>query len=97
MMENIHSETYSLLIDTYVKDQEEQNKYFNAIETIPCVKEKATNVATRIATKRECRWWLRTCLIAKNVIGTVIIPHIAAVTFSANTDDPIILKIAAAE
>jgi len=41
MMENIHSETYSLLIDTYVKDSEEQNKLFNAIETVPCVKKKA--------------------------------------------------------
>ena len=41
MMENIHSETYSLLIDTYVKDKNEQAKYFNAIENIPCVKEKA--------------------------------------------------------
>tara|TARA_Y100001938_G_scaffold37922_1_gene52305 strand:- start:3993 stop:4961 length:969 start_codon:yes stop_codon:yes gene_type:complete len=42
MMENIHSETYSLLIDTYVKDKVEQDKYFKAIETIPCVQEKAT-------------------------------------------------------
>lgn len=41
MMENIHSETYSLLIDTYVKDTQEQGKLFNAIETIPCVKKKA--------------------------------------------------------
>jgi ribonucleoside-diphosphate reductase beta chain len=41
MMENIHSETYSLLINTYVKDREEQNKLFNAIETIPAVKNKA--------------------------------------------------------
>ena len=41
-MENIHSETYSLLIDTYVKDKAEQDKYFKAIETIPCVQEKAT-------------------------------------------------------
>lgn len=41
-MENIHSETYSLLIDTYVKNPAEQEKYFKAIETIPCVKEKAT-------------------------------------------------------
>jgi ribonucleoside-diphosphate reductase beta chain len=40
-MEQIHSETYSLLIDTYIKDKEEQNKLFNAIETIPCVKKKA--------------------------------------------------------
>ena len=41
MMENIHSETYSLLIDTYVKDSAEQQKYFKAIEEIPCVKKKA--------------------------------------------------------
>ena len=41
MMENIHSETYSLLIDTYVKDTEEQAKYFTAIETIPAVRKKA--------------------------------------------------------
>jgi len=41
MMENIHSETYSLLIDTYVKDKLEQEKYFKAIETIPCVQKKA--------------------------------------------------------
>lgn len=41
MMENIHSETYSLLIDTYVKDQKERDKLFNAIETVPCVAKKA--------------------------------------------------------
>ena len=41
MMENIHSETYSLLIDTYIKDKEEQNRLFNAIDTVPAVKKKA--------------------------------------------------------
>ena len=41
MMENIHSETYSLLIDTYIKDKAEKDKLFNAIETLECVKEKA--------------------------------------------------------
>jgi ribonucleoside-diphosphate reductase beta chain len=41
MMENIHSETYSLLIDTYIKDKEEKNHLFNAIETLDCVKKKA--------------------------------------------------------
>lgn len=41
MMENIHSETYSLLIDTYIKDPKESEFLFNAIETIPCIKEKA--------------------------------------------------------
>jgi ribonucleoside-diphosphate reductase beta chain len=40
-MENIHSETYSLLIDTYIKETEEKNKLFNAIETLDCVTKKA--------------------------------------------------------
>ena len=40
-MENIHSETYSLLIDTYVKDVQEKHKLFNAIDTIPSVTKKA--------------------------------------------------------
>jgi ribonucleoside-diphosphate reductase beta chain len=41
MMENIHSETYSLLIDTYIKDPVEKDRLFHAIETVPCVKKKA--------------------------------------------------------
>jgi ribonucleoside-diphosphate reductase beta chain len=41
MMENIHSETYSLLIDTYIKDTKESGKLFNAIETFPAIKKKA--------------------------------------------------------
>jgi ribonucleoside-diphosphate reductase beta chain len=41
-MENIHSEVYSLLIDTYIKDEQEKTKLFNAIDTIPCVQKKAT-------------------------------------------------------
>ena len=40
-VENIHSETYSLLIDTYVKDIQKKGKLFNAIDTIPSVKKKA--------------------------------------------------------
>lgn len=40
-IENIHSEVYSLLIDTYVKDAKEKGKLFNAIETLDCVKKKA--------------------------------------------------------
>ncbi len=40
-IENIHAETYSLLIDTYIKDEKEKKKMFNAIDTIPCVKKKA--------------------------------------------------------
>ena len=41
MMENIHSETYSLLIDTYIKDDDEKGQLFNAIDTMDCVKKKA--------------------------------------------------------
>jgi ribonucleoside-diphosphate reductase beta chain len=41
MMENIHSETYSLLIDTYIKDSKEKDYLFNAIETFEPVKKKA--------------------------------------------------------
>jgi ribonucleoside-diphosphate reductase beta chain len=40
MMENIHAETYSLLIDTYIKKQSEKDYLFNALETVPCVKKK---------------------------------------------------------
>lgn len=40
-MENIHSEMYSLLIDTYIKDSAEREFLFNAIETLPCVRKKA--------------------------------------------------------
>ncbi|PNP43232.1 hypothetical protein THARTR1_11130 [Trichoderma harzianum] len=41
MMENIHSETYSLLIDTYIKENSQRSYLFNAIETIPCIRKKA--------------------------------------------------------
>ncbi|KAH9482806.1 Ribonucleotide-diphosphate reductase (RNR), small subunit [Psilocybe cubensis] len=41
MMENIHSETYSLLIDTYIKDPAQRDYLFDAIETVPCIKRKA--------------------------------------------------------
>ncbi len=40
-MENVHSETYSLLIDTYIKDDAEKARLFNAIDTVPSVKKKA--------------------------------------------------------
>jgi ribonucleoside-diphosphate reductase subunit M2 len=40
-MENIHSHTYSLLIETYIKDNEEKFKLFNAIEHFPCIKKKS--------------------------------------------------------
>src|SRR3954466_11588825 len=40
-IENIHAETYSLLIDTYIKNPKERDRLLNAIETVPCVKKKA--------------------------------------------------------
>jgi ribonucleotide reductase beta subunit family protein with ferritin-like domain len=40
-MENIHSQTYSLLIDTYIKDSDEKDRLFNAIEHFPCIKKKS--------------------------------------------------------
>jgi ribonucleoside-diphosphate reductase subunit M2 len=41
MMENIHSEVYSLLIDTYISDEQQKDKLFNAINNFPCIKNKA--------------------------------------------------------
>jgi len=40
-IETVHSETYSLLIDTYIKDETEKNKLLNAVQTIPCIQKKA--------------------------------------------------------
>eukprot|EP00658_Telonema_sp_P-2_P079905 TRINITY_DN7855_c0_g1_i1.p1 TRINITY_DN7855_c0_g1~~TRINITY_DN7855_c0_g1_i1.p1 ORF type:complete len:303 (-),score=122.90 TRINITY_DN7855_c0_g1_i1:406-1314(-) len=40
-IENIHSETYSMLIETYIRDPEEKTRLFQAIDTIPCIKAKA--------------------------------------------------------
>ena len=40
-IENIHSEMYSLLIDTYIKDKQERDKLFNALDHFPCIQKKA--------------------------------------------------------
>jgi ribonucleoside-diphosphate reductase subunit M2 len=40
-IENIHSEMYSLLLETYIKDPVEKDRLFHAMETVPCVKRKA--------------------------------------------------------
>jgi ribonucleotide reductase beta subunit family protein with ferritin-like domain len=40
-MENIHSHTYSILIDSYIKDKEQKDKLFNAINHFPCIKKKS--------------------------------------------------------
>ncbi|PZC72157.1 hypothetical protein B5X24_HaOG211812 [Helicoverpa armigera] len=50
-MENVHSEMYSLLIDTYIRDPKERDFLFNAIETLPCVKKKADWALKWIASK----------------------------------------------
>jgi ribonucleoside-diphosphate reductase beta chain len=41
MMENIHSETYALLIDNYIKDPKEKQRLFSCHDTVPAVKKKA--------------------------------------------------------
>ncbi len=53
MMEAVHSEVYSLLIDTYVQDKEEKMKLFQATQTIPCVKQKAEWAQRWIEAKDE--------------------------------------------
>tara|TARA_B110000261_G_scaffold40439_2_gene47304 strand:+ start:2843 stop:3814 length:972 start_codon:yes stop_codon:yes gene_type:complete len=53
MMENVHSETYSLLIDTYIKEKEEKNKLFKALHNFPCIKKKADWATKWINDKRS--------------------------------------------
>ena len=52
-MENIHSETYSLLIDTYIKSNDEKNKLFKAMENFDCIKKKAEWAIKWINDKRS--------------------------------------------
>ena len=52
-MENIHSETYSLLIDTYIRDGDEKARLFNGIENFPCINKKAEWAKKWIADKRS--------------------------------------------
>ena len=53
MMENIHSEMYSILIDSYIKNEEEKTKCFTAIENFPCIKKKADWAIKWINDKRS--------------------------------------------
>jgi len=53
-MENIHSETYSILIDSYIKDSAEKDKLFHAIEHFPCIEKKAKWAIKWIQDKRSC-------------------------------------------
>ena len=52
-MENVHSETYSLLIDTYIKDREEKTNLFQAMDNFPCIKKKADWAIKWIHDKRS--------------------------------------------
>ena len=52
-MENVHSECYSLLIDTYIKEEEYKDRLFNAIDTFPCIKKKADWAKKWIADNRS--------------------------------------------
>lgn len=51
-MENVHSEMYSLLIDTYIRDPHERDFLFNAVQTLPCVKKKADWAMSWIASTK---------------------------------------------
>ncbi|KAI1611142.1 ribonucleoside-diphosphate reductase small chain [Exophiala viscosa] len=53
MIENIHSEMYSLLIDTYIKDNKQKSYLFDAIDTIPCIRKKADWALTWISDKNS--------------------------------------------
>jgi len=54
MMENIHSITYSTLIDKYITDKDEKMKIFKAIDNYPCIKKKADWAVKWIHDKRSC-------------------------------------------
>ena len=53
MIENIHSETYSFLIDTYIKDPIQRDYLLDAIETVPCIKRKADWAIRRFSDQRS--------------------------------------------
>ena len=65
MMENIHAETYSLLIDTYITDPAEKDHLFNALETVPSVKKKGT-WALKWLSREERHIRSKTCSICSS-------------------------------
>lgn len=65
-IENVHSETYGLLIDTYIKDDNEKNRLFHAIDTVPCVAKKA-NWALR---------WIESKSFAERLIAFAVVEGI---------------------
>ncbi len=67
-IEQVHSETYSMLIETYIKDEDRKKELFNAIDTIPCVKKKAD----------WARKWMNpnTASFAQRIIAFIIVEGI---------------------
>lgn len=53
-MENVHSETYSLLIDTYIRDPVEKTRLLHSIDTVPCIQEKANWALRWIKSQDRC-------------------------------------------
>lgn len=53
MMENIHSEVYSLLIDTYIKEDREKNQLFQAIDNFPCIKKRLIGLLNGLKIKDQ--------------------------------------------
>ena len=78
MMENIHSETYSLLIDTYIKDKEEKNHLFNAIETLDCVKKKASWALGVDRQRQFCGAHRRLCRRRRHFLQRQLLLHFLA-------------------
>jgi len=60
MMENIHSETYSLLIDTYIKNEKEKQELFGAMDRIQCIKQKA---------QWAMKWMSRDCAFIQRLVA----------------------------
>ncbi|XP_060245562.1 ribonucleoside-diphosphate reductase subunit M2 B isoform X4 [Meriones unguiculatus] len=63
LIENVHSEMYSLLIDTYIRDPKKREFLFNAVETMPCVKKKADWAMRWIADRKSTFGLSKLCLM----------------------------------
>jgi ribonucleoside-diphosphate reductase subunit M2 len=74
MMENIHSETYSPLIDTYIKDSTQHDYLFDAIETVPCIKRKADRALCWISDQ-----WFAEYLVGFAAVGIFFFGSFASI------------------
>jgi len=73
MMENIHSETYSLLIDTYIKDTKDKAYLFKAVDTLDCVRKKAEWALRWIKERNLCRASFCFCSGRRNLFQWIIL------------------------